>query len=96
MTLQLCNNNDILLFPLQIWKQPHQIKSSDQFTVNTQDTDCFEHLHEENAKSQTHVFYGFYWRRDRRSDGILIEWDRDVDVLETVFPPPNYGREECC
>ena len=35
--------------PLQIWKQHHQIKRSDQFTVNERDTDCFDHLHEENT-----------------------------------------------
>ena len=34
------------------------------------------------------IFYGFY-RREGRSDGILIEWDRDVDVLVTLFPPPH-------
>ena len=28
-------------------------------------------------------------------DGILIEWVRHVDVV-TVFPPPHFGREECC
>ena len=38
MTSQAYNNNDVLLFPLQIWKQPHR------------DADCFEHLHEKNAK----------------------------------------------
>ena len=38
------------LFPLQIWKQPHQIRCSDQFTGKKQDTDYFEHLHEENTK----------------------------------------------
>ena len=37
-------NNDVLLFQLQILKQPHRIKCSDQFRVNKQDTDCFEHL----------------------------------------------------
>ena len=26
----------------------------------------------------------------------LIEWDRDVDVLVTMFPPPRFGRQECC
>ena len=39
--------------------------------------------------------YGFY-RREERSDEILIEWDRDVDILVTVFLPPHFGREECC
>ena len=29
---------------------------------------------------QPQVFYGLY-RGERRSDGTLIEWERDVDVL---------------
>ena len=49
MTSQAYNNNDVLLFPLKIWKKPHQIKCSDQFIVK-RDTDCFEHLHQENTK----------------------------------------------
>ena len=44
------NNNDLLLLPLQIWKEPHWIKCPDQFTINKRDNDCFEHLHEENTK----------------------------------------------
>ena len=32
------------------------------------------------------VFYGFY-RGEGRSDGTLIEWDRDVDVLVTISSP---------
>ena len=66
---------------------------------------CFEHLHEENTKPLVNVgevspianlrfLYGFY-RREGRNDRILIEWDRDVDVLVTVFPPHHFGREEC-
>ena len=98
MTSQAYNNNNVLLFPLQISKSPSQIKCSDQFTVNKRDTDWFEHLHEENTKPSVNVsvsharpqtFYGFY-RREGRSDGILIEWDRDVIVLVTVFPPPSF------
>ena len=54
MTSQAYNNN-VLLFPLQIWKQPHRIKCSDQFRVNKRDTDCFEHLHEENTKPSVNV-----------------------------------------
>ena len=34
-------------------------------------------------------FYGFY-RREGRGDRIQIEWDRDVDVLVTMFPPPSF------
>ena len=49
MTSQACNN--VLLFPLQIWKQPHRIKCSDQFTVNKRDTGCSEHLHGRNTKT---------------------------------------------
>ena len=74
MTSQEYNNNDILLLPLRMWKQPHRIKCSDQFRVNKRDTDCFEHPHKENTKSLVNVsvshmpeisyrpqnFYGFY------------------------------------
>ena len=76
---------------------------SNQFRVNKQDTDCFEHLFEENMKPLLNVkvprmfefsyrrpvFYGLY-RGEGRSDGTLIEWGRDVDVLVTVFPPPSF------
>ena len=41
------------------------------------------------------IFYGFY-RGEGRSDKTLIEWDKDIDVLVAVFPPPYFGREECC
>ena len=34
--------------------------------------------------------------RNGRRDGILIEWERDVDILVTVFPPPHFGRDQCC
>ena len=99
MTSQVYNN-DALLFPLQIWKQPHQIKCSDKFRVNEQDTDCFEHLHEENTEpsvnaSVSHawfsyrpqVFYGFY-RGEGMSDGTLREWEWDVNVLVAISFPP--------
>ena len=41
---------------------------------------------------------GFLWflQTGRESDKVLIEWDRDIDVLVTVFPPTYFGREECC
>ena len=65
-------SNDVLLFSLQIWKQLQRIKCSDQNIVNKRDTDCFEHLHEENMKPSVSVsvshagiflstpgFYGF-------------------------------------
>ena len=55
MTSQAYNNYDVLLFPLQIWKQPHWIKCSDQFRVYKQDTDCFEHLYKENTKPFVNV-----------------------------------------
>ena len=54
MTSQPYNNNDVL-FPPQISKKPHQIKCSDQFRGNKQDTDCFEHLQEENTKLLVNV-----------------------------------------
>ena len=50
MTSQAYNNNDILLFPLQYLKETHRIKCSDHFIVNKLDTDCFEHLHEEQDR----------------------------------------------
>ena len=34
----------------QIWKKPHQKMYSDQLRLDEQDTDCFEHMHEENRK----------------------------------------------
>ena len=93
-------NNNVLLFPLQIWKQPYRIKCSDQFRINKQDTDCFKHLHEENTKPLFNVsvlhawifllisgfLYGFY-RGEGRSDGTLIEYDRDVDALVAISSP---------
>ena len=107
MTSQTYNNKDVLLFPLQIRKQPHRIKCSDQFRVNKQHTDCFEHLYEKNTKPSANVqvscmliflinlrfFYVFY-RWEGRSEGTLIECSRDVDVLLTVLPTPDSGREE--
>ena len=49
------------MFPLQIWKQPHWIKCSDQFRVNKWDTDCFERLHEENTKLSVIVTVSHAW-----------------------------------
>ena len=100
MVSQAYNNNDILLFTQQIWKQPHRIKCSDQFRVNKQGTDFFEHPHEEITKLSVNVnvshilefsywhqaFYGFY-RREVKSDGTLIEWERDADVLVAISSP---------
>ena len=100
LTSQVYNNNDILLFPVQIWKQPHRIKCSDKFKVNKQETDYFEHPHVENTKplvnvSASHMpefsyqhqdFYGFY-KGEVRSHGTLIEWERDVDVLVATSSP---------
>ena len=36
---------------------------------------------------QPQVYYGFY-REKGRSEGTLIEWGIDVDVLVAVLPPP--------
>ena len=71
----------------------HTKKCLDQLRVDKRDTDCFKHMHEENTKlsvnvSTSHawiflsttVFYGCY-RWERRSDGTLIEWESDNDVL---------------
>ena len=72
---------------------------SDQFRVNKQDTDCFEHLYEEDTKpsvntSVSHLnliidprFFMFFYRGEVRSDRTLIEWKRDVDVLVPIFSP---------
>ena len=104
MTSQGYNNSDELLFPLKNWKQSHRIKCSDQLTVNKRDTDCLEHLHTENTKpsvnvnvshAQPQLYYGFY-RMEGRSDGMLIELDRDVVVLVTVFTPSRFGRKDWC
>ena len=61
MTLQGYNNTEVLLFPLQIWKQSYQPKCSDQFGVNKQDTDCFEHLHKGNTKPSVNVSVLHAW-----------------------------------
>ena len=101
MTSQAYNNNDVLLFPQQIWKQPHQIKCSDQFRVNKQDTDCFEYLREENTKPSVNIsvsqefsywpqaFYGFH-RWEGRSDGILIKRETGMLMFLWLFPPPSF------
>ena len=60
MTSQAYNNN-VLLFPLQIWKQRHRIKCSEQFIVNKRDTDCFEDLHEEYTKLSSNVTVSHAW-----------------------------------
>ena len=39
-------------------------------------------------------FYGFC-RGERKSDGTLIEWERDVNVLVAISFPHHLGREEC-
>ena len=104
MTSQAYNNDDALLLPLQIWNQPHRIKSSDRFTVNTRDIECFEHLHGENTKPSVNVkclacstssFWWFLqkggevWRNSNRTGQGC--WCSCVCV-----PPPRFGREEYC
>ena len=105
-TSQAYNNDDVLLFLLQIWKQPHRIKRSDQFRVNEQYTNCFEHLHEENTKplvsvavSYAWIFLsnsGFLWflRGEGRIDGTLIWIEGGMVMFFWLFPPPHFGREE--
>ena len=44
------SNNDVLLFLLQISKQPHRMKCYDQLEVKKRDTDGFENLHEKTTK----------------------------------------------
>ena len=100
MTSQRDNNNDWLSFPQKTWKKLHwMFFCSDQFRVNKQDTDCFEHLYEEDTKpsvnrSASHLnliidprFFMFFYRREVRSDRTLIEWKRDVDVLVPISFP---------
>ena len=36
MASQVYNNNNVLLFSLQIWKQPYRIKRSDQARVSNE------------------------------------------------------------
>ena len=41
------------------------------------------------------VFYGFH-RKEGKTDGTLIEWERNADVLVAISSPPHFVREECC
>ena len=68
MTSQAYNKNEVF-FSLQLSKQPHRIKCSDQFIVNKRDTEYFEHLHEKNTKpsanvsvsqARSQIFYSLY------------------------------------
>ena len=77
MTSQAYNKNEVL-FSLQLSKQPHRIKCSDQFIVNKRDTEYFEHLHEKNTKPSANVsfsqarsqtFYSLY-----RTEGGVTEF----------------------
>ena len=61
MTSEAYNSNDVLMFLLQIWMQPRQIKCSDQFRIDKRDPDCFEHLHEESAKPLVNVSVSRPW-----------------------------------
>ena len=61
MTSQAHNINDLLFFPLQIWKQPDQIKCSDLLRVNKWDADCFEYLQEENTKLSVNATFSNAW-----------------------------------
>ena len=99
MTSQAYINDDILLFPLQIWKQPHWIKCSDQFRVKTRywlfwasTQGKYKALGQCKCLAYAWIFlsnqnfYGFY-RGEVRSDGTLIESERDVDVLVDISYP---------
>ena len=92
----------------QIWEQPHQKICLDQLRVDKRDTDCFKHMHEESTKLSvnvstshawiflsTSVFYGCY-RWERRSDGTLIEWERDNDVLVGISCLFILVERKCC
>ena len=91
MASQAYNNNNVSLFPLQIWKQPHQIKCSKQFRVNEQDTDCFDHVMSFPNVSASHAWiflstsgFLYFYRGWGRSEGTLIESERDIDVLVVI------------
>ena len=76
MTSQAYNNNDALLFSLQIWKQPHRITCFDQFRVNKRDTDYFEDQHEENAKLSVNVSVSHAWIFLSTSGFFMVFTDR--------------------
>ena len=77
MTSQAYNKNEVF-FSLQLSKQPHRIKCSDQFIVNKRDTEYFEHLHEKYLKpsgnvsvsqARSQIFYTLY-----RTEGRAMEF----------------------
>ena len=103
MASQAYNNNNVSLFPLQIWKQPHQVKCSKQFRVNEQDTDCFDHVMSSAnvSASPAWIFLstsGFFYFLQR----VTEEWGASNRIREGCwcscgyFFPSHFGREECC
>ena len=36
------------------------------------------------------MFFYVFYRSEWRSGGILIEWERDVDILHPPPPPPHF------
>ena len=81
MTSQTCNND--VLFSLQISKQPHRIKCSDQFRVSKgknkirgqrKRLSCLNFL----------INLRFFMDFTEGRGGTLKEWDRDVDVLKLL------------
>ena len=71
-------------FHYKIWKQLLRIKSSNQFRdteiltvlrIGTRSTVEFSY--------RPQVFNGFY-RGEGRSEGTLVEWERDIDVLVAI------------
>ena len=57
MTSRACNNN-LLLFPLDIWNKP---LNKVFWPVNKQNTNCFEHLYEENTDPSVNVSVSHAW-----------------------------------
>ena len=39
------------------------------------------------------MFFYVFYRSEWRSGGILIEWERDVDILHPPPLPPFYSRQ---
>ena len=67
---------------------PHQVKRYDQFRINEQDTNSFDHLLEKSTKPLVNVSALHFLnnlRVLRRSEKTLIEWERDGDVLVVLF-----------
>ena len=101
MNSQAYNNNDILLFPPQNWKKLHRIKCSGQFRISKRDTDCFEHLHQENTKPSVNESVSHAWIFLATSDFLWFlqsgweEWWSSNIMEEGCWcsPPPHFPEK---